>query len=76
MKLNILIATHNEKVANVPSIFLPEREDVSYIVSYQYSDEQKLSYIPDGLKREDVVFLPMRDLGLCKNRNNALSYAD
>ena len=76
MKLNILIATHNEKVANVPSIFLPEREDVSSIVSYQYSDEQMLSYIPDGLKREDVIFLPMRELGLCKNRNNALSYAD
>lgn len=76
MKLNILISTHNNKVANVSSLLLPYREDVSYIVSYQYNNEESLSFIPKEFKRDDVMFLPMQELGLCKNRNNALLHAD
>ena len=76
MKLNILISTHNEKVVNVPSLLLPEREDVSYVISYQYTDEQMLAHIPQELKRSDIKFIPMEGLGLSKNRNNALRYAD
>lgn len=76
MKLNILISTHNKGVANIPSIFLPYREDVSYIVSYQYDNDEFLKHIPKELKRDDVTFLPMQGLGLCRNRNNALLYAD
>ncbi len=76
MKLNILISTHNKKVANIPSLFLPYREDVSYIISYQYDNDESLALIPKEFKREDVMFLPMQGLGLCKNRNNALLHAD
>lgn len=76
MKLNILISTHNEKIANVPLLFLPEREDVSYIVSFQYTDEQMLAHLPKDISRRDVKFIPMYGLGLCKNRNNALHNAD
>ena len=76
MKLNILISTHNQKIANVPLLFLPERKDVSYIVSFQYSDDSMLAHIPEEFKREDVKFAPVQTIGLCKNRNNALLYAD
>ena len=76
MRLNILISTHNNKVANIPSLFLPYREDVSYIISYQYDNEESLALIPKEFKRDDVMFLPMQGLGLCKNRNNALIHAD
>ena len=76
MKLNILISTHNNKVANIPSLLLPFREDVSYIVSYQYDNDESLALIPKEFKRDDVMFLPMQGLGLCKNRNNALLHAD
>ena len=76
MRLNILISTHNSKVENIPSLFLPYREDVSYIISYQYDDDEFLALIPKEFKRDDVKFLPIKELGLCKNRNNALLYAD
>lgn len=76
MKLNILISTHNEKVANVASLLLPARDDVSYVVSYQYSDNEYLKLIPKEFKREDIRFVPMQGLGLCKSRNNAIAFAD
>ncbi|MBO5720850.1 MAG: glycosyltransferase [Bacteroidales bacterium] len=76
MKLNILISTHNEKVANLSSLLLPEREDVSYIVSYQYANEQMLADIPEDIKRKDVKIIPIQGIGLSRNRNNALKYAD
>lgn len=76
MKLNILISTHNEKIANVPLLFLPKREDVNYIVSYQYTDEQMLAHIPKEINRSDVKFIPIQGLGLCRNRNNALQHVD
>ena len=76
MKLNILISTHNEKIANVPLLLLPERKDVSYVVSFQYTDDSMLALIPEEFKREDIKFAPVQTIGLCKNRNNALLYAD
>ena len=76
MKLNILISTHNQKIANVPLLLLPERKDVSYVVSFQYTDDSMLALIPEEFKREDIKFAPVQTIGLCKNRNNALLYAD
>lgn len=76
MKVNILISAHNEKLANLPALLLPERSDVSYIVSYEYSDAQMLSNLPEEVNRNDVRFYPIQGVGLCRNRNNALQYAD
>lgn len=76
MKLNILISTHNQKIANIPLLLLPERKDVSYVVSFQYTDDSMLALIPEEFKREDIKFAPVQTIGLCKNRNNALLYAD
>lgn len=76
MKLNILICTFNEGILSVPGILKKERKDVDYIVSFQYSDEKYLSYIPESLNRPDTRVVPLLGLGLCRNRNHALSLVD
>ena len=76
MKLSVLICTLNEGILSVPDILKAEREDVSYIVSFQYSDEKYLSLLPDALKRRDVHIATLPGKGLCRNRNHALSLVD
>ncbi|WP_455498856.1 hypothetical protein [Coprobacter sp.] len=76
MKLNILICTFNEGILSVPNILKKEREDIDYIVSFQCSDEKFLTYIPESLNRPDVRIAPLWGLGLCRNRNHALSLVD
>lgn len=76
MKLNVLISTCDEGIFRVPAVLSTPREDVSYIISMQYSNEVFLQQIPAELyRRKDVSILPLDGLGLCRNRNNALRYA-
>lgn len=76
MKLEVLICTINEHICEVPQIFLAPREDVSYVVSMQYTDEFYLEMIPDEIyNRSDVRLLTLEGKGLCRNRNNALRAA-
>ena len=55
MVLHVLVCTLDEGITRVPHLLKPEREDVRYVVSFQYSDEKFLSLIPDALRREDAV---------------------
>lgn len=77
MKLNVLICTLDEGVRNIPAMLLPPRDDVSYIVSMQYTDENMLQQVPAALRdRRDVKLLFLQGKGLSRNRNNALAAAD
>ncbi|WP_440122500.1 glycosyltransferase [Tenacibaculum sp. Ill] len=75
MTVDILIATVNKNLKNVPLVLLEEREDVSYIVSVQ--DIDGFGYeIPHALKnRRDVKVVFCIGKGLSLNRNNCLKYS-
>ena len=76
MKLDVLICTLNEGVACVPEVLIEPREDVTYIVSMQYTDEAFLQQVPATLReRNDVRFVTLEGKGLSRNRNNALMHA-
>ena len=76
MVLSVLICTLNDGVKNIIDVLLPEREDVNYVVSFQYTDDAFLSLIPEDLKaRKDVSISCLQGKGLSRNRNNAFSCA-
>ena len=56
MTLDILICSLNKGIVRIDDLLLPQRKDVRYIVSYQYTDERYLELIPSSLaSRIDVV---------------------
>lgn len=72
--LSILICTINDRINDVADMLLTPRKDVTYIVSFQYTDTMFLNMIPQVLKdRIDVEILPHPTTGLSLNRNTALS---
>ena len=74
-KLSLLICTINDRIENVPALLLSQREDVCYIVSFQFTAVQFLEMVPSILKeRPDVTILPISGIGLSYNRNNALRH--
>ena len=75
MKLDVLICTFNSGIDKVSDILQEMRADVRYIISHQYTDE-KYRYLPLELDREDVLVTQVQGLGLSRNRNNALKYAE
>ena len=42
MTLDILICSLNKGIVRIDDLLLPQRKDVRYIVSYQYTDERYL----------------------------------
>ena len=77
MKLNVLICTFDKGIERIPSMLLPPRNDVSYIVSMQYTDNGWLQRVPESLsERKDVSVYFLQGRGLSRNRNNALAHAD
>lgn len=75
MKINILISTIDEGIEEVGGVVLDPRDDVSYIVSHQYTDE-KYRYIPKALNRADIRISQIKGAGVARSRNNALRLAD
>ena len=80
MKLHVLICCYNDSLLDVPDILLPERPDVSYVISHQHSagyslpddaDELK-SRLNEMLARPDVVLTSIEGKGVSRNRNNCL----
>ena len=80
MKLHVLICCFNDSLLDVPDILLPERPDVSYVISHQHSagyslpddaDERK-SRVNEMLARPDVVLTSIEGKGVSRNRNNCL----
>ena len=75
LRLSLLICTINDRITGVPEMLLPERSDVEYVVSFQYTDPMFLDMVPDALRtRTDVRFFPFLGAGLSANRNNALRH--
>lgn len=76
MKIEILICSINKGIVRIPDNLIAERDDVDYVVSYQYTDDRYLELIPhELLERRDVKFLKMKGKGLSANRNAALDNA-
>lgn len=74
MTLEVLISTLGSRgMANVAKMQLPKLNGVSYLVSWQCEEDDK---IPSELtERTDVRILPHRSRGLSRNRNFALDHA-
>ena len=76
ISVEVLICTINKGVVRILDNLMPPRNDVKYIVSYQYTDERYLDLVPTALvEREDVFFVKRKGKGLSNNRNFALSLA-
>ncbi len=74
MTLELLICTMNEGVGRLEASLLPQRNDVRYLVSWQYTGEEPS--VPSFLReREDVRVITLQGAGLCRNRNFALQHA-
>lgn len=73
--LNILISTIDSGIDNLKNVILDSREDVSYIISHQYTHD-KYRYIPKELLRKDVVISQIEGKGVTKSRNNAIRMSD
>lgn len=76
MTIEVLICTINEGIEKVSQVVTAPIEGVSWLVSFQYTENKWLDKIPDALKgRDDVRIIPIEGKGLSKNRNNALAHA-
>lgn len=76
MTIEVLICSFNKGIVKIDEILMPQRDDVSYIVSYQYTDERYLDLIPQALTdRSDVHIYKYKGQGLSNNRNQALNHA-
>lgn len=75
MKLNILISTYNDGIEQVRNVLLDYRDDVTYIVTHQYTDSV-YKYIPEELKREDIFVYQIEGKGVTKSRNKAIKLAN
>ncbi len=75
MKINILIATIDQGLEKITDVLLEQREDVSYIVSHQVTNE-KFRAVPPELQRSDVIVSQLSGRGISRNRNNALDLAE
>lgn len=77
MSIEVLISTIGEGIYNVPDMFLPMREDVCYLVSWQVDDLMmyKEVMLLSCFSRKDVRLYTMKGRGLSRNRNNCLARA-
>lgn len=73
--LNILLSTIDQGINNVKNVVLDYREDVSYIISHQYTKEQ-YKLIPKELIRRDIFVSQIPGRGVTKSRNNAIRLAN
>lgn len=73
--LNIMLSTLNSGIENVKNVILPERDDVIYLISHQFTEE-RFKYIPLELKRNDIRILQIAGKGVAKSRNNVIRLAN
>lgn len=72
--LSILISTAGERIRHVPDLFLTERADVVYIVSWQNCGISLPPETKKSFERNDVELYQLSGKGLSHNRNNALRH--
>lgn len=74
MQINILISTIDQRIDQIKYVLLNKRDNVQYIVSHQYTNE-KYKYIPEELKRQDVIVSQIPGKGVSRSRNNVIKIA-
>lgn len=72
MTLEILICTYNNRITKAANVLMPPMHNISYLISWQQSDDFTAPELPDTLRREDVKICTLRGKGLSLNRNNAI----
>ena len=75
MTLEILICTIDNGIQNVKNMLLAPINGVSYLISWQHSENYKIPETPLSLIRDDVKIVTLKGKGLSRNRNNALRHA-
>lgn len=72
MKLQVLISTYDQEgVDRVSKMFLPELDNVSYLISVQNPHKKVLMY-PDSILRKDILITEIESKGLGLNRNHSI----
>ncbi len=76
MTIEVLICTIGKGIIKTVNVLAEPRDDVKYLVSFQYTNYSDLNLIPDGLKkRSDVSLFPVYGSGLSANRNYAMRHS-
>lgn len=76
MMLEVAICTIDDGIKRVPDIFLKPRDNVKYLVSYQYTDSKYLDNLHNvAFQRPDVSVVCLEGCGLSRNRNHAIRHA-
>lgn len=75
MTLELLICTIDKGINNVKNLILAPIPGVSYLVSWQHSNDKTSKEIPSELIRNDVRVVHLEGRGLSRNRNNAIDNA-
>lgn len=74
LKLDILICTYAGGILDIPRMLLPERSDVRYTISMQFSTPSWKELVPkELLNRRDVTLGFLPGTGLSRNRNNSIA---
>ena len=58
--IEVLICTINKGIVRVLDNLIPQRENVKYIVSYQYTDERYLELVPKALVERCFLYKAKR----------------
>lgn len=75
MTLQLLICTIDDGINNVARLILSKTEGISYIISWQHSNNANPQPVPDELVRDDIEIYHLQGRGLSRNRNNSLKHA-
>lgn len=75
MKLEILICTIDERIEKASKVLMAPQHDISYLISWQQTEKNKVTEIPKELLREDVKIITLPGSGNGRNRNNLLEHA-
>ena len=76
MTIEVLICTIGSGIIKTVDVLAEPRNDVKYLVSFQYTNKSDLNLVPDELrKRSDVSLFLVYGSGLSANRNNAIHHS-
>lgn len=75
MTLEVLVCTIDNGINNINRLILAPIKGVSYLISWQHSENFTPAEIPEELKRNDIKIVTMNGRGLSRNRNNAICIA-
>lgn len=75
MTLEILICTFDDGIKRAAKVPFEPTHNISYLVSWQQSENYQPCQLPDELKRDDVKVIQVKGRGLSANRNNAVDNA-